>query len=207
MKTGQLVYVADPMCSWCWGFSPVIDSIRDHFGSDLPVRLLLGGLRPGTTEAMDDADKAMIREHWEHVQERTGQPFDFTFFDRDGFVYDTEPPSRAIIAARHRESETAFSLFKRIQQAFYAENRDVTDRDLLCDLAAESGMNREEFADLFDSEDIRQKTLDDYAAARRAGVNGFPALIAGSESEGYETITIGYRPWEQIKDLITSWLE
>ena len=207
MKSGQLVYVADPMCSWCWGFSPVIDSIRDHFGSDLQVRLLLGGLRPGTTEAMDDAAKAMIREHWEHVQERTGQPFDFTFFDRDGFVYNTEPPSRAIVAARRQDSETAFSLLKKIQKAFYAENRDVTDGDVLCDLAAGSGMDRKAFGDLFDSKNVRQETIDDFAAARRAGVDGFPALIAGTDSEGYEVITIGCRPWEQIKSLITSWLK
>jgi len=207
MKSRHLVYVADPMCSWCWGFSPVIDSVRDHFGGDLPVRLLLGGLRPGTTEAMDEATRSMIREHWGHVQERTGQPFDFTFFDRDGFVYDTEPPSRAIVTARRSSLDTAFGFMKRIQSAFYAENRDITARDALCDLAAESGMDRKAFAELFDSEDMKEETLKDFAAANRAGVNGFPALIAGSDSEGYEVITIGYRPWEQIKHLITSWLE
>ena len=207
MKDGQLVYVADPMCSWCWGFSPVIDSVRDHFGGDLPIRLLLGGLRPGTTEAMDEATKSTISEHWGHVHERTGQPFDFAFFDREGFVYDTEPPSRAIVAARQSGLDNAFDLMKRIQSAFYAENVDVTDRDILCDLAAESGMDRETFVDLFDSEGMKQKTLDDFAAARRAGINGFPALIAGSDSEGYEVITIGYRPLEEVEPLITEWLE
>ena len=207
MKDGQLVYVADPMCSWCWGFSPVIDSVRDHFGGKLPVRLLLGGLRPGTTEAMDEATKSMISEHWGHVQERTGQPFDFAFFDRERFVYDTEPPSRAIVAARQNSLDTAFDLIKRIQSAFYAENGDVTDRDILGDLAVESGMDREAFAELFDSEEMKQETLDDFAASRRAGINGFPALIAGSDSEGYEVITIGYRPWEEVEPLITSWLE
>ncbi len=33
MPHPHLVYVADPMCSWCWGFSPVIDAIRERFGS------------------------------------------------------------------------------------------------------------------------------------------------------------------------------
>jgi putative protein-disulfide isomerase len=67
-------------------------------------------------------------------------------------------------------------------------------------------MDRETFVDLFDSEGMKQKTLDDFAAARRAGINGFPALIAGDDSSGYEVITIGYRPLEEVEPLITSWL-
>ena len=40
-----LVYFADPMCSWCYGFSPVIREIADHFGERLPVEVVMGGLR------------------------------------------------------------------------------------------------------------------------------------------------------------------
>ena len=43
----HLLYVADPMCSWCYGFSPVIGAVAGHFGDRLPVRLLMGGLRAG----------------------------------------------------------------------------------------------------------------------------------------------------------------
>jgi len=44
----HLLYVADPMCSWCWGFAPVIADICAAFGDRLPVRPVMGGLRPGT---------------------------------------------------------------------------------------------------------------------------------------------------------------
>ncbi len=202
----HLIYVADPMCSWCWGFSPVVESIREKFGEELSFLMVMGGLRPGTSDAMDDSGKKMIREHWGHVLERTGQPFDFAFFDREGFVYDTEPPSRAVVSARHTSMDAAFGLMKRIQKAFYAENRDVTDGEILCDLAVEGGIDRVAFKDLFDSDILREETQNDFISARGAGINGFPALIAGSESEGYEVITIGYRPWDEVKGLIESWL-
>ena len=52
MRQPHLVYFADPMCSWCWGFAPVINAIRGRYGERLPVRLIVGGLRPGTTEPM-----------------------------------------------------------------------------------------------------------------------------------------------------------
>ncbi|MDB5418474.1 MAG: dithiol-disulfide isomerase, partial [Phenylobacterium sp.] len=28
MDEPHLIYFADPMCSWCYGFSPVIEEIR-----------------------------------------------------------------------------------------------------------------------------------------------------------------------------------
>jgi putative protein-disulfide isomerase len=103
----HLVYVADPMCSWCWGFAPVIAAIRGQFGTALPIRLVMGGLRPGTMKPLDDAGKAIIREHWEHVQKASGQPFDFSFFDRESFVYDTEPAAQALVVVRRRGMELA----------------------------------------------------------------------------------------------------
>jgi putative protein-disulfide isomerase len=204
---GQLVYFADPMCSWCWGFSPVIEAARNRFGDELPVRLILGGLRPGTTEVMDDAAKRMIREHWDHVHAASGQPFEFAFFEREGFVYDTGPACRAAVAVRRQDPEKALAFLKHLHQAFYTENRDVTDRETLCALASELGLDRERFAESFDAEETLQETKRDFAISRRAGVTGFPTLLAGSDAEGYAIVTVGYQPWEKVEALIAAWLE
>ena len=61
----QIVFVGDPMCSWCWGFAPVIDTIADEYGDRAPVRVVVGGLRVGTQHPMRDKDKAYVRHHWE----------------------------------------------------------------------------------------------------------------------------------------------
>src|SRR6056297_315962 len=100
-----LVYLADPMCSWCWGFSPVIEQIVEQYGDEARIRVLAGGLYPGTTEPMTHHFKAAVREHWQHVNRRAGQPFDFGFFDRDRFVYDSEPPCRALVTVREHHPE------------------------------------------------------------------------------------------------------
>ena len=39
----ELIYVADPMCSWCWGFSPVIDRITPMLRDRAAIRVLPGG--------------------------------------------------------------------------------------------------------------------------------------------------------------------
>ena len=43
-KDRTLVYIADPMCSWCWGFAPVIDELVREFAGQLSLRVVAGGL-------------------------------------------------------------------------------------------------------------------------------------------------------------------
>ena len=203
----RLIYFADPMCSWCWGFSPAIESLRARFAEELPVQLVLGGLRPGTTAPMDESAKTEIRSHWDHVHEASGQPFDFDFFERQGFVYDTEPACRAAVAARRLDEAAAMPFLAVLHRAFYAENRDVTDRGVLCELAAESGIERAGFEREFDSEDSLAETRKDFMMARQAGVTGFPTLLAGDESEGFGVVTRGYQSADKIETLLAAWLE
>ena len=206
MAGRHLVYFADPMCSWCYGFSPVIAGITAHFGARLPARLVMGGLRAGNTRPMADNDRSTIRRHWEHVQQASGQPFDFSFFDREGFVYDTEPACRAVVTMRLLNPDLALALMKRIQQAFYAENRDVTSAEVLSDLAGEAGLDRDGFSSEMQSPEARNATFRDFLTAQEAGISGFPTLIAGSSESGYTLVTNGYRPIDGLIEALEKWL-
>src|SRR5690242_2695034 len=140
MQPAQLIYFADPMCSWCWGFAPVIRAIRRRFGAGLPIRLVMGGLRPGTHKPMTAEAWAEIDRHWAHVAEASGQPFHPDLKLREGFVYDTDPGARAVVIVRRFDMEMAIAFLERAQRAFYAENQDVTDPEVLADLAGEFGV-------------------------------------------------------------------
>lgn len=202
----HLVYFADPMCSWCWGFAPVINSLADHFGERLPVTLVVGGLRPGTTSVMSDEMKRDVREHWEMVAEQTGQPFDFSFFDRKGFIYDTEPAARAAVVARLLNPRLALVFLTSVQRAFYAEGRDVTDGDVLADIAAEHGLDRREFKAAMATKEAGIATSQDFEATRASGVSAFPTLYAGELESGYAMVTAGYRPLDGLADILEDWL-
>lgn len=205
MSGPHLVYVADPMCSWCWGFSPVIEVIRHRYGGGLPIRLLMGGLRPQTSRAMDAAGRQSVRTHWEHVHEATGQPFDWAFFDREGFVYDTDPAARAVVIARRAGPIAALDCLRAVQTAFYAENRDVTDAVVLADLVQTIGIGRDGFLDAFAGEEAKQETWRDYGISHQAGITGFPTLLAG-EGGPYLPLARGYQPVERIIPALDRWL-
>lgn len=206
MDKPHLIYFADPMCSWCWGFSPVIEAIEKDADLDLPIRLVMGGLRPGTTEPLSDRAKADIKTHWVHVHEASGQPFDDDFFARENFVYDTDPASRAVVIMRRAGMARGLAALRRIHAAFYAENRDVTQLDELAAIAVEQGFEEAEFRDAMQSEAALQETWQDYAVSQGAGVRGFPTLIAGTAGDNrYALVTNGFSPMESVLPALHRW--
>lgn len=205
----HFLYVADPLCSWCYGFAPVMGALASHFADRLPVKVVMGGLRAGNSKPMRPEDKVYIRDAWTRVGAASGQPFDFAFFDREGFIYDTEPACRAVVTVREWEASRPIDplAFKsRISQAFYAHNRDVTDPDVIATIASETGFDTDEYRDRFDSTEIKNITFRDFLTAQEMGVTGFPMLAAGNEADGYALVTNGFRPIDGLIEALESWL-
>lgn len=193
------------MCSWCWGFSPVIGKVQDTFGDAAPVRVMVGGLRLGTAHAMRDKDKDYVRSHWEHVRDASGQPFDFSFFDQDGFIYDTEPACRAVVTARKIDDAKALPFLARLHKAFYVENRNTADESELADIAGEFGFDREEFYEVLIAPETREETRGDFWFAQSSGINGFPTLLAVEDQKAM-LVTAGFQPWEALEAPLFGWV-
>ena len=201
----RILYFADPMCSWCWGFSPVIAAIVAACGADTPVRLCVGGLRAFETRPMDDRSKAYVRHHWEEVERSTGQPFDYGFFDRDGFVYDTEPACRAAVAVRCLVPEAAFNYFSAVQRAFYAENRDVTREGQLAAVAEGLGIDSADFSAVWNAPEVAESTRADFRLSQGLGINGFPTVLLQDGNE-LAALSVGYRSFADLEPELTAWL-
>lgn len=200
-----LWYFADPMCSWCWGFSPVIDAIKETYADQVNVALMLGGLRPGTTEPMTTELREEILHHWHAVQQRSGQAFVFENAMPAGFVYDTEPPSRAVIAVAEINPEATFPYFKSVQEAFYAHCQDVTQTDILSVLAEAQHIPAPEFLERFQSADVKAKTRKHFEQTRRAGVRGFPTILL-QDAAGITLLTHGFRAFGELRPELEAWL-
>jgi putative protein-disulfide isomerase len=205
MSKKILWYVADPMCSWCWGFMPVIERIRDEYGNGLKVELLLGGLRPGTKDSISAAQRQEILHHWHTVHRTTGQPFWFEGAMPEGFIYDTEPASRGVIAVSLINPLAVFPFFKAVQSAFYAAQQNVTDPIVLSQLAANAGLDAQQFLRTFESDTAKSLTLAHFQKTRQWGVHGFPSLIRQS-GENYDLLAAGYCPYEELRLKLEEWL-
>ena len=205
--SARLLYVMDPMCSWCWGFAPVAKALVEQAqAAGVELHLVVGGLRTGSGSALEPATRRYILEHWQAVTEATGQPFTFEGALPEGFVYDTEPACRAVVAARSLAPDCAWKLVKLIQQAFYVQGRDVTQASVLVELAETAGVPRIEFAAAFDSAEQHAATAADITWVQDLGIAGFPTLLAERNGQ-LALLTNGYQPLAPLSDLLARWLE
>jgi len=203
--TKSLIYVLDPMCSWCWGFSPVIEEIVRRYQDQVTIQFLLGGLRPGNTERFDEQRRAYSLNHWYAVHERTGQPFNFAFQMGPSFTYNTEPPSRAVVVVRQLAPEEELAFLKSVQEAFYVRNENVTEEEILADLASAKSIDRVKFLEWFQDPTVKQSVWEEFDQARQLGVNGFPTLL-GRNGQAVITFTHGYQPKDALVPLIDRWM-
>jgi len=180
----KLLYIADPMCSWCYGFGPQLRALLGELPGT-PVEVVMGGLRPFNREPMSEAFRAMLREHWTHVHEASGLPLAPAALQIDGFAYDTEPACRAVVTVRSMDPARVLDFLAAVQTAFYRDARDVTRHNVLADIAAECGLPREPFLQALESSEMREATRQDFATSQRLGVGGFPTLATGIGDQLY----------------------
>ncbi|MBJ9975627.1 DsbA family protein [Pseudomonas sp. S75] len=204
--SARLLYVMDPMCSWCWGFAPVAAALIAQAGeAGVATQLVLGGLRSGSS-ALDASTRKYILEHWQAVAQSTGQAFRFEGALPDGFVYDTEPACRALVAARNLDEPRSWALLASIQSAFYEQGVDITRAPRLVELAGQVGFQREAFAAAFSSADTHTRTAADFTWVQDLGIAGFPTLLAERNGQ-LALLTNGYQPLETLQPLLARWLQ
>lgn len=207
----RLLAFLDCMCSWCYGFTPVMDELRGHFGDRLDHLLFSGGLRPFNREPMAEAMREKLASVYARIGEISGQPFAAMPRSMDpDFIYDTEPASRAIVTMRHAAPGADYAYYRAIQQAFYARAEDITREEVLAAHAAPFGVEREAFLDLFRSEPIRQAVLADFGVAKQFDITGFPTLVLhrmdGKNPNALLLVGQGYAPAAEMIERIEAGL-
>lgn len=183
-----------------------METVRQQYQDQMPIELLVGGLRPGNTERFDEHRRDYVLAHWRAVHQRTKQLFNFEFQMDPDFTYDTEPASRAVVVVRTLNPTKVFPYFRAIQHAFYVEKHDVTKEGVLKNLAETHGIAPSLFSESFHNSEMRRKVWQEFDRCRQLGISGFPSLLAMDE----DTPTVlahGYLPKEELIPNIDEWLK
>lgn len=179
-----LIYVGDPMCSWCYGFGKELSAFTAAH-PELKLEIVVGGVRAGATDLLDDAGKQFRLGHWARVEQASALPFNrAAFVAREHFVYDTEPVCRAVVTARELAPQAdLLAVFRALQHAFYADGRDTTDGLALAQIAVAAldqlgvAVTVPGFYAHWNAAATIAATQADFARARAMGVRSFPALL------------------------------
>jgi len=201
-----LIYVHDPMCSWCWGFEPVRAQLFAALDGRIPIRRLVGGLAPDSDAPMPAEMRLALQQTWRRIQQTIpGTEFNFDFWSKCTPRRSTFPANRAVIAARRQGEEYDQPMTNRIQHAYYLEARNPSDNETLVELAADIGLDVERFAAELIDATTEHMLATEINSSRAMGINSFPSLALDSES-GLNHIGLNYTDAQamlsQIEELI-----
>jgi putative protein-disulfide isomerase len=200
----ELIYIGDPMCSWCWGIAPALKQLRDYYQQQqLPFRVLVGGLRPGGGDPWNREFRQFLARHWEEIGKLTGQPFSDGILNWASFNYDTEPACRSIAAARPLLDGTELDFFSAVQRKFYVDNDDPKLPGFYLSICDEFKLDFGEFLRRFNSDDVKRNTFDEFQLSRSWGVSGFPSVLL--QVDGRITkVASGFSTFEKMRATVSS---
>ena len=200
MLSGQdkatLIYVGDPMCSWCYGFTSELDEALQVLGDEIDFEIVMGGLRPFNKETMFDL-KEFLEGHWQEVNSMTGQKFSYDILEDKDMLYDTEPACRAVVTIKEIDPTLTHAYFKSAQHSFYFQNRNPIEASTYVELAKKFGINEDVFLEKFNSEQMKIAVKNEFSFASQLGANSFPTLIL-KNNDTYFLVSRGYSKSEVI---------
>lgn len=200
----ELLYVHDPMCSWCWGFRPVLTRLCSQLPEEIRFRRLLGGLAADSDQPMPRAMQQQLRQTWEQIQLRIpGTRFNYDFWANCLPRRSTYPACRAVIVARMLDAHKEGDMILAIQQAYYLRGMNPSDTSTLVGLAGELALDRKQFAYWLEGDTVEAQLQAEIAEARLLGASSFPTLLLKS-GQAHQVVPLDYTSSRSMLDTIQS---
>ncbi len=203
----QFVAYSDYLCPWCANGSLRLHRLEDEYAGDIAIEWRSYLLRPYPRKpARDELHAAERLEKFRRYTQSWLRPaadedaFDFRLWDEDNTA---GPPSHSIPAhvaakaAREAGGAPAFrAMHDALLQAYFHDNRDISDEATVRDLWAVAGLSADAFP-VLDERDAVMRVVDEHNEAVQLGVSGVPAV----RMVGNDAVVVGaqsmelYRRW------------
>lgn len=202
----ELLYLHDPLCGWCYGMSPVVQQLKHDYAGRLAVTVLCGGMAVGERAVPIKVGWGYIKDALGEVERATGVRFGQAFkelAEAGDYVYDSEPPSRAIVAFRQQEGSRdpgrAVPFAHDVQMALFRDGQDLNDAATYRQILTEKypDLDAAAWEARWRSPDTARATEQEFAAVARTGVQGFPTVVLRLGEQGY-VLARGYQPYAML---------
>ena len=198
-----LFYAHDPMCSWCWGFKPYWQQLKQALPETVDTQYVLGGLAPDTDEPMPEQMQRMLQQYWHQIaQTIPGTEFNHAFWTQNSPRRATYPACRAVIAAKAQGHEFEESMITAIQQAYYLHAKNPSNDDTLIALADDIGCDVHEFKQALNSDVTHASLKENLLLVQRLGASGFPSLFFKPVDKNPIALALSYTNPQSILDQI-----
>ncbi|MCF7499734.1 DsbA family protein [Pseudoalteromonas sp. L1] len=189
----KLIYVYDPMCSWCWGYRESWLKLKEALGDKLAIEYKVGGLAPDSDEPMPEDMQQFLQQTWQRIEQQLGTNFNHNFWLNTQPRRSTYPACRAVLVARQYNKE--LEMLYAIQKAYYLNAQNPSDISTLANLAEQIGLAKNTFITEIQSEKINSLLMNEINEVRSLPVQGFPSLVIENKGS-YYAVPVNYQDWQ-----------
>lgn len=204
MERPKLLYIYDPLCGWCYGFSSVVKKIWENYGDRMDCEVLSGGMAIGPRALPIGKGYGFIGRSLAVVERTTGVKFGegFKKLVEDGtYMYNSELPCIAMTVFRTYEPKRVVEFAHDLQRAFFYDGCDMNEPDTYRALVQPYGISPDEFTAQLQDDANRTATYEEFDMVSAMGADGFPTLVY-IHGEGGIALARGYRAYEEIEPVL-----
>jgi len=176
----KVTIFSDYICPFCYIGDARLDKLRKHF--ELDVEWVFFEIHPDNPAegkpvselGYPPAQWAQMMANLEAMAKAENLPLAPRTF--------TTNSHRALLlaeAAKDINEETFQALHKKLFEAYFVEQKNIGDSEILREIAAQVGMSSDTVDDTWRNEDLERRLKDQQVRAAMLGVHGVPAYLFG----------------------------
>jgi putative protein-disulfide isomerase len=201
----HFIYVYDPLCGWCYGFSPVISELAVAYADEATFEIVVGGMVRGDRVGPLSEIAPYIRGALDRVESMSGVRFGTAYREDlmgEGKTWlDSEPACLVHAALKEIQSDLCLPYAAAVQRAIYFDGIAPTDEEALIAVALSVGAEEQTLRQKLSEPYTRQAMTNDFSKSEGMGVQGFPTLFMELDNRRY-VLTRGWAPLTDIQGRI-----
>jgi putative protein-disulfide isomerase len=207
MEKPKIIYVYDAICGWCFGFSPTMAKLKEHYQDKIDFEVVSGGLKLGKGVGQIDIVAPYIKTSYQDVERTCGVKFGDAFVNgtlkQGTMILNSLPPAIALCIMKERFPEKSLTFAGLLHQMYYVDGIEPENYDAYGTYAATIGYDKDEFNRKMKDPVYIQKAYKDFEYAQQLGANSFPTVIL-EQNGNREILFRGFLPFDRAKKVIDS---
>lgn len=205
-KPYKLIYVTDPICSYCWQVEPELRKLMAHYDHIMDMQIVMGGLLPSWDDFSDEENTIHIpsdvSEHWRAAAKEHGMPIDGSLWIHDP-IESSFPPSIAFKLVERISGTSARRFLRSIREAAMVFNENVAKDEVLIHLLDRNDRNGKKVVEDTRTPEARELLNEDLTLSYQIGAFSFPTVIL-LDQYGNGVRILGKQSFDTYEEALTS---
>lgn len=169
---------SDVLCPWCYNAAVTLDQLEKESEGFVEVRWYRFLLR--TEAKQKNLDRFVeYTQTWMRPAAAEGAARFRVWASKAAPPSHSVPANIAVRAAEHQRRDSRFHLA--LMDAYFYDNRNVTDRQVIEEVAADCELDLLQFRSDLDDSATEQSVWADYREALRRGIHSVPTVVLGPD--------------------------